>query len=215
VIEIEPKLRRRLIWAGILIVLAAIGLLAFFDIGQWLVIQDPLVHADAIVVLSGSLPDRALEAARLYHAGYADQVWVSQPISPAEELKTMKIFFLGEDFYNEKVLLAKGVPADAIRIMERPSANTEEEVRQIQEILRRNDSHNVIVVTSKVHTRRVRTIWNKVVGSDPHAVVRFANDDPYDGAHWWHHTHDALDIARETLGLFNAWAGFPVRPSRD
>jgi uncharacterized SAM-binding protein YcdF (DUF218 family) len=215
VIELEPKLRGRLIWAGILIVPAAIGLLAFFGIGQWLVIQDPLVHADAILVLSGNLPDRALEAARLYHAGYAEQVWVSQPISPAEELKTMKIFFLGEDFYNEKVLLAKGVPADAIQITERPSANTVEEVRQIQEILRRNNSHNVIVVTSKVHTRRVRTIWNNVVGSDPHAIVRFAKDDPYDGAHWWRHTHDALDIAREMLGLCNAWAGFPVRPSRE
>src|ERR1700686_4390591 len=177
VTESKPKLRRRLIWAGFLIVLAAIGFLVFFGIGQWLVIQDPLVHADAIVVLSGRLPERALEAARIYHAGYADQVWVSLPDSPADELKTMKISFLGEDFYNEKVLLAKGVPADAIRILERPSANTEEEVREIREMLRRNDSHKVIVVTSKVHTRRVRTIWNKLVGSDPHAIVRFANDD--------------------------------------
>jgi uncharacterized SAM-binding protein YcdF (DUF218 family) len=215
VIELGPKLRRSLIWAGILIVPASIGFLAFFGIGRWLVIQDPLVHADAIVVLSGNLPDRALEAARLYRAGYAEQVWVSQPISPAQALKTMKIFFLGEDFYNEKILLAKGVPEDAIRITERPSANTLEEVRQIQETLRRSNSHNVIVVTSKAHTRRVRTIWNKVVGSDPHVIVRFANDDPYDGAHWWRHTHDALDIARETLGLFNAWAGFPLRPSQD
>jgi len=215
VTESRPKLRRRLIWAGILIVPAAIGFLVFFDIGQWLVVQDPLVHADAIVILSGQLPGRAIEAARLYHAGYAEQVWVSQPISPAEELKTMKIFYLGEDFYNEKVLLAKRVPADAIRILERPSANTEEEVREIEQILRRNNSHNVIVVTSKAHTRRVRTIWNKLVGSDPHAIVRFANDDPYDGAHWWRHTHDALDIVRESLGLLNAWAGFPLRPSQD
>jgi len=215
VTESKPKLRRRLIWAGTLIALAAIGFLIFFGIGQWLVIQDPLAHADAIVVLSGRLPERALEAARIYHAGYADQVWVSQPVSAAEELKTMKIFFLGEDFYNEKVLLAKGVPADAIRILERPSANTEEEVREIHEILRRNNSHKVIVVTSKVHTRRVRTIWNKLVGSDPHAIVRFANDDPYDGLRWWRHTRDALDIVRETLGLLNAWAGFPLRPSQD
>jgi uncharacterized SAM-binding protein YcdF (DUF218 family) len=215
VTESNPKLRRRLIWAGFPIALAAIGFLVFFGIGQWLVIQDPLVHADAIVVLSGRLPERALEAARIYHAGYADQVWVSLPDSPADELKTMKISFLGEDFYNEKVLLAKGVPADAIRILERPSANTEEEVREIHEMLRRNDSHKVIVVTSKVHTRRVRTIWNKLVGSDPHAIVRFANDDPYDGLHWWRHTRDALDVVRETLGLLNAWVGFPLRPSQD
>jgi len=210
-----PKLRRWLVWAGIPIVLITTGVLVFFGIGRWLVVQDPLVHADAIVILSGHLPDRALEAARLYSAGYAPQVWISQPLSPAEELKTMKIFYLGEDFYNEKILLAKAVPVDAIRILERPSANTEMEVREIQEFLRQNSSSTVIIVTSKAHTRRVRAIWNKLVGSDARAIVRFANDDPYDGAHWWRHTQDGLDVVRESLGLLNAWAGFPFRPSQD
>jgi len=209
------KLRRWLIWAGIPIVLVTIGALIFFGIGQWLVVQDPLVRADAIVILSGHLPDRALEAARLYDAGYAPQVWISRPLSPADELKEMKIFYLGEDFYNEKILLAKGVPVDAIRILEQPSANTEMEVRQIREFLQQNNASNVIIVTSKPHTRRVRAVWDKIVGSDTHAIVRFANDDPYDGAHWWRHTHDGLSVVRESLGLVNAWAGFPFRPSQD
>lgn len=187
----------------------------FLNIGQWLIVQDPLAHADAIVVLSGRLPERALEAARLYHAGYAEQVWISQPTSPAEELKKMKIFYLGEDFYNEKVLIAQGIPVDAIHVLEEPTANTEEEVREISQVLRRNNFHNVIVVTSKPHTRRVRTIWHKLVGSGPQVIVRFTNDDPFDGAHWWHHTRDGLDVVRETLGLLNAWAGFPFRPSQN
>jgi uncharacterized SAM-binding protein YcdF (DUF218 family) len=210
-----PKLRRWLIWAGIPIVLITMGLLVFFGIGRWLVLQDPLVHADAIVILSGHLPDRALEAARLYGAGYAQQVWISQGLSPAEGLKTMKIVYLGEDFYNEKILLAKGVPVDAIRILERPSANTQMEVREIRDFLRQNNLSSVIIVTSKAHTRRVRAIWKKLAGSDARAIVRFANDDPYDGAHWWRHTQDGLDVVRETLGLLNAWAGFPLRPIQD
>jgi uncharacterized SAM-binding protein YcdF (DUF218 family) len=210
-----PKLRRWLIWAGIPIVLITMGLLVFFGIGRWLVLQDPLVHADAIVILSGHLPDRALEAARLYGAGYAQQVWISQGLSPAEGLKTMKIVYLGEDFYNEKILLAKGVPVDAIRILERPSANTQVEVREIRDFLRQNNLSSVIIVTSKAHTRRVRAIWKKLAGSDARAIVRFANDDPYDGAHWWRHTQDGLDVVRETLGLLNVWAGFPLRPIQD
>ena len=213
--EMKPKTRRWLVLGGILIALAAAGTLVFLTIGQWLVVQDPLVHADVIVVLSGHIPDRALEAARLYHAGYAEQVWVSQPTSPAEELKTMKIFYLGEDFYNEKVLLAQGVPADSVRVLDHPIENTEEEVREISETLRHSNFHHVILVTSKPHTRRVRSIWRKLVGSDPGVIVRFAADDPYDGAHWWRHTHDALDIVRETLGLINVWAGFPARPSQN
>ena len=93
--------------------------------------EDPLVHADVILVLSGRLPERAVEAARVYKAGYADQVWISPPVSPVDDLKAMNIAYLGEDFYNEKVLMAQGVPPDAIRILDRPDANTEEEVRQI------------------------------------------------------------------------------------
>jgi len=68
------------------------------------------------------------------------------------------------------------------------------------------------VVTSKPHTRRARTIWHKLAPSDLHAAVRFTTDDSYDGAHWWRHTRDALDVVREVLGLMNAYAGFPLRP---
>jgi uncharacterized SAM-binding protein YcdF (DUF218 family) len=213
--ESAPGKRRWLIPGGIFIALAAIAAAAFFTIGKWLVVEDPLTHADVIVVLSGRLPERALEAARVYKAGYADQVWISPPVSPVDDLKAMNIPFLGEDFYNEKVLMAQGVPPDAIRILDRPDPNTEAEVRQTVEDLRALGLHSVIIVTSKPHTRRVRTIWRKLVGSDPTMIVRFASDDTYDGAHWWRHTRDALDVVRETLGLVNAWAGFPLRPSQN
>jgi uncharacterized SAM-binding protein YcdF (DUF218 family) len=207
--------RRRLIAGGIFIALAAATVTAFLTIGEWLIVEDPLAHADVAVVLSGRLPERAVEAARIYKAGYADQVWISPPVSPVDELKAMNISYLGEDFYNEKVLIARDISPDAIRILDKPNANTEAEVRQIVEDLRSMDFHSVILVTSKAHTRRVRTIWRKLVGSEPRMIVRFASDDAYDGAHWWRHTRDGLDVVRETLGLLNAWAGFPLRPSQN
>ena len=213
--ESKSRMRRWLIPGGIFIVLAGAAATLFLTIGNWLVVEDPLVHADVIVILSGRLPERAVEAAQVYKAGYADQVWISPPISPVDDLKAMKISYLGEDFYNEKVLIAKGVPPDSIRILEHADANTEEEVRQISENLRKLDFHSVIIVTSKPHTRRVRTIWRKLVGSEPRMIVRYPHDDVYDGSHWWRHTRDGLDVVRETLGLFNAWAGFPLRPSQN
>jgi uncharacterized SAM-binding protein YcdF (DUF218 family) len=217
--ESEPKLRRWVIPAGVFIAITVIGIAFLLTIGRFLVVQDSPAHADVIVVLSGRMPERALEAARLYQAGYADKVWISAPPSPEEELKAMNIFYVGEDFYNEKVLLSQHVPVDAIQIMERPNENTEEEVRQISELVRNDKLHTVIVVTSKAHTRRVRTIWHKLVGSDsrvdPRIIVRYATDDPFDGAHWWRHTQDGLDVVRESLGLLNAWAGFPLRPSKN
>jgi uncharacterized SAM-binding protein YcdF (DUF218 family) len=207
--------RRWLIGGGILFVLVVAAATVFFGVGRWLVVEDPLAHADAIVVLSGRLPERALEAARVFKQGYSDQVWISPPVSPVDDLKAMKIAYLGEDFYNEKVLIAQGVPPDDIRILDHPDANTQAEVRQIADDLHASNLHSVIIVTSKAHTRRVRTIWRKLAGSDLRMMVRYAADDSYDGAHWWRHTRDALDVTRETLGLLNAWAGFPLRPSEN
>jgi len=67
----------------------------------------------------------------------------------------MKIFYLGEDFYNEKSCWPSESPADADSTPGAPLANTEEEVLEIREILRRNYSHNVMWLrTAKAHTRR-------------------------------------------------------------
>jgi len=202
---------RRLAALGVFLALAAAAVFAFLRVGRWLVVEDPLAPADAIVVLSGRMPERAIEAARIYHDGASNEVWVSQPESPAGELAQLNIHYLGEDFYNQKVLLALGVPADSIRVLDEPAANTEAEVDEIAADLRADGLTSVIIVTSKPHTRRVRAIWKRRAGPDLRLIVRYPDDDPYDGAHWWRHTRDALDVVREVLGLLNAWAGFPLR----
>ncbi len=206
------KLRRAAIVLLVLAVLAGGGVWTFRHVGTWLVVQDPLEPAHAIVVLSGRMPLRALQAAEIYRQGYAAQVWITRPVSPAEQLEQMHINFVGEEFYNEKVLMAQGVPRDAIRVLERPTTNTEDEVEAIAAALRRAGGNKAILVTSMPHTRRVKTIWKALVGEAPRAIVRYAPQDEYDGAHWWRNTHDAYDVAREVLGLGNAWAGFPSRP---
>jgi uncharacterized SAM-binding protein YcdF (DUF218 family) len=113
------------------VVLFVAAVVAFFRVGQWLVVEDSLAPADAIVVLSGGLPERAIEAARIYHQGFASEVWISQPASPAAEFAKLDIHYLGEDFYNEKILLALGVPPTAIRVLDQPAENTAAEVDEI------------------------------------------------------------------------------------
>ena len=204
--------RRWILYLCVLCVILVPCLLAFFFVGDWLVVEDPLKPAQAIVVLSGRMPERAIEAARIYQQNLAPQVWVSQGLSPAAQLDQMHIAYLGEDFYNQKVLMAMRVPADAIHILDEPTANTEEEVDAIVRELHRQDAHSVIVVTSKPHTRRVRYIWKRRIGSNPSLIVRYVSDDSFDAAHWWRKTQDALDVVREVLGMANAVAGFPLRP---
>ena len=195
----------------LLLLLAGAAAWTFLRVGRWLVVEDPLEPARAIVVLSGRMPERAIEAAAIYSQGYAPEVWVERPVGPGPELARMGIDYVGEEFYNQKVLIQLGVPATAIRVLDRPVLNTQDEVEQMARVLQQQDAGRVIVVTSKPHTRRVRAIWRRLVGGYPQLIVRYAREDPYDGAHWWRHTQDGLDVLREVLGLANTWAGFPLQ----
>ena len=211
----RPARRRwgRLAAYEILALFIAAAALGLWRVGRWLVVQDELELAPVIVVLSGRMPERAREAAALYQQGYASQVWISRPVGPGQELEELGIAYVGEEFYNARVLMRLGVPPDAIRVLENPIQNTADEVDEAAAELRREGIHKAILVTTKAHTRRVRLIWRKRVGAHPRAIVRYAREDRYDGAHWWRTTADALDVVREVLGLANAWAGFPLRPA--
>jgi uncharacterized SAM-binding protein YcdF (DUF218 family) len=193
------------------IVFAAI---IFLNVGRWLIAEDPLDKADAIVILSGRMPVRAMEAARLYNAGYAPQVWLTRTNEPAASLQKMHIDYLGEDFFNSRVLMHEGVPSNAIHVLEPPIDNTADEIQVIAAELEREKGGAVIIVTTKAHTRRVRTLWKKLSAGRGRAIVRAASGDPFEPGHWWRATSDALDVVREVLGLLNAWAGLPLHPSR-
>ena len=192
--------------------LAVASVSAFREAGAWLVVQDPLAPSYAIIVLSGSMPSRAREAARIYQQNFSARVWISPGLPPVRELEALGIAYVGESFYNQRVLMALGVPSNAIHILEIPASNTEEEVTEIARECRQDGAHRIIIVTSKAHTRRVRFIWRRLVGNDPELVMRYASNDPFNASHWWRTTPDALVVVREFLGLANAAFDFPSRP---
>jgi uncharacterized SAM-binding protein YcdF (DUF218 family) len=188
-------------------------LFAFLNVGRWLISEDPLQRAAAIAVLSGRMPDRALEAARIYKQGYAPRVWLTHSTEPGATMQKFSVHYVGEDEYDKQILVHQGVPEDAIQVLEPPIVNTADEMRTISEALRREKQGTVILVTSKAHTRRTKALWNRLSARGGAAIVRGVSDDSFDAAHWWRNTTDALDVVREILGLMNAWAGLPLRPA--
>jgi uncharacterized SAM-binding protein YcdF (DUF218 family) len=187
--------------------------LLVLNVGRWLVSEDPLAKAQAIVVLSGRLPMRALAAAQLYRDGLAPEVWLTHSTEPAATLAALDIPYDGEEVYNTRVLLHGGVPARAIRVLPKPIVNTADELAAIVAALPDDRSGVVIIVTTKAHTRRTRELWKRIANGRGRAIVRAAPDDPFDPAHWWRTSGDALDVVRECLGLLNAWSGLPLHGS--
>ncbi len=206
--------RRRIVIVCLLlaVVFLAAGIIAFQNLGRWLVREDPLVDADAIVVLSGSMPYRAEAAAELYRQGYAPQVWLTRPESPAEELARLGIRFEGEEEYNRQALTYSGVSANAIRVLPGEIIDTEQEISEITDEMRISRAAKIIIVTSPPHTRRVKALWRRLAASNQQAIVRVAWQDPFDRDHWWRNTRDTYAVVREILGLTNTWTGLTVRP---
>src|SRR5258708_29299944 len=93
-------------------------------VGHWLVKEDSLQKANAIAVLSGNFPARALEAASLYRSGYAREIWLTHPGPESEVLAEMGIHYPSEADFNYQVLRRLGVPATAINFLVYPVFNT-------------------------------------------------------------------------------------------
>ncbi|HYT19228.1 MAG TPA: ElyC/SanA/YdcF family protein [Candidatus Polarisedimenticolia bacterium] len=210
----RPRRRARRVLCAVGVGALLFALVIFFGVGRWLVAEDQLGKASAIVVLSGAMPMRAIEAAKLYREGYAPEVWLTHSTEPVETLQEMGIPFAGEDHYNALVLIHEGVPAKAIHVLEPPIVNTADEIKVAASALAQAKGDAVILVTTKVHTRRVRLLWRRLASGQGRAIVRGASADPFDPRHWWRSTTDALDVVREVLGVLNVWAGLPLHPAR-
>src|SRR5215475_10592492 len=154
-----PRTRRLaravLVFALLVAVLAGLTLWGVLHVGPWLMVEDPLARAAAIVVLGGHVPFRAMEAAALYNAGWAPEVWLTRAASGPEEAALARLGLnteIGDTSVNRVVLKRLGVPPDAVTVLTPGARNTAEEVRVIADTVTRARADRVIIVTSKPHS---------------------------------------------------------------
>ena len=202
-----PRLRARAARAGLRI---ASPLLR--TIGRSLTVEDRLAAADAIFVHHSNPPFGAIEAAALRDAGWASEIWIAQvPARPTEtELQRFGVDRPAGHEIERAILAQLAVPAQAICLLEARCSNTQGELEAVATELRRRGHHSVILVSSKHHCRRIRTLWRAVAGDDLVGLVRPASQDPFDSQRWWYDSNTAAEVLHELFGLLNAWFGSPL-----
>ncbi len=171
-----------------LTVIIMVLLLASWEAGppwQLLVVSDPLAPADAIVPLAGE-QKRPVEAARLFAAGYAPRVAITNlPVSRRWRAE-----------YRRQVtsLLARGgVPETEIVLVPGIAESTYEEAVNVRAFAEEKGWRSLIVVTSAWHTRRSRVIFRQVFAGSGITVLVHPVDPPSD---WWG-SEDARHTVRE------------------
>jgi uncharacterized SAM-binding protein YcdF (DUF218 family) len=188
--------------AGLALALAALHGPILRSLGSWLHVEDPLEHADALVVLAGGTPWREATAAALWQAGWAPRVMISRPSSRPDlqeliELGIRKLDLQGE---SRAVLEAYGVPSDRIVAIEDAARTTEPELELVRAAAGARGYRRLIFVTSPEHTRRVRVTWSREAPGGPEGIVVATREDfPFDD--WWRRRRAAESVLHEYLGL--------------
>jgi uncharacterized SAM-binding protein YcdF (DUF218 family) len=185
-----------------LIVLLGLGVYAFLHVGIWLSPQTPLMKADAIFVLAGTVAERPLEAADLYQAGYAPRILVTRDTpDPAAAGAGVRGAALPQRFeLNRKMLLELGIPESALIVPERVHDSTASECGTLREVAREMGWTRVIVVTSTYHLRRVAIACGRQLrGTGVGLVLRSTRYDPAIPERWWTRRNDIRWVVSEVL----------------
>ena len=199
-------LRRLLVRTAALLIVLLLLAAAWFvpRAGRYLVVEDPLAKSDAIVVLAGSRAERWLEAADLYREGWAPRIILSAGREEDAEVQLRKkgIRFPSDAELARDAMIQLHLPADAIAIMPERLDNTAQEAESVLRTGRAQGWHQLIVVTSKYHTRRASFAVSRALrGSGIRVLVRATRYDTATPDRWWASRADFRFVTSELQKL--------------
>jgi uncharacterized SAM-binding protein YcdF (DUF218 family) len=184
--------------------------------GHFLVVDQDPQPADAILVLSGSVPDRILEAVELYQGGFAPLIVLcGEPENEgSRQLRERGVTLPRVHELNVSVAVQLGVPASAIAVVDRPPGSTFTEALVILDYLAARGAKSILLVTSQYHTRRAGVIYRHLAGAATKIITRPARTGGFDPDRWW---HDRMSVRRllieyQKLVLFQLWDRWKIGP---
>jgi len=154
---------------------------------RFLIVQEPAHPAEAIVVLSGSVPDRILEAVDLYQTHMAPRIILTreQPLPGLAALRARGGRVAERHEQNQSIAEQLGVPPEAITVVPHATSSTLGEIEALIAYLRAQRIRSILLVTSKVHTRRARLVVRDLAGPDLQIALRASPYDPISPEQWW------------------------------
>ena len=192
--------------AGLLLMLSAITLPG---LGAWLVVEDPLQTADAIIVLGGTMFERPLEAADLHKAGWAPRIFLFRQIADFGETQLIArgVPYLREIDIQVDVLGRLGVEPQAIHVLNE-AASTADEAVMVVDLASREKFTRLIIITSKQHTRRARLVMTRRLDDlGVQVIMRASRYDRSDVDRWWANRNTLRFTLFEIQRLFGYWIG--------
>ena len=172
-------------------------------LGRFLLVNDRLQPADAVIALGGDATlDRLEMAVELYNEGLADALIITETNATASTGQQ-------ESLYLRNQAIALGVPENAIFITEVDATSTWDEARAVRKLMLRNDWHSCIAVTDPYHTRRVKIAFTQdFKAHNLNVSVVYTPDHWYRPSTWFLSVEGRQTTLLEYIKLFGQLFGF-------
>jgi uncharacterized SAM-binding protein YcdF (DUF218 family) len=161
------------------------------------IVNEPLVHADAIVVLGGGLETRPFAAAQLYKQNYAHKILIMNVrSSPTTQLGITA----PEKDLTRRIFLKLGVPASDVVDLGNGVTSTFDESMAVRGWVQTNSVKNLIVLTDMFHTHRASWLFRKQLKSTGVRVtVAAVAARDYTATDWWRHEDGLIAFQNELI----------------
>jgi uncharacterized SAM-binding protein YcdF (DUF218 family) len=188
---------------------ACLGLLAvahrplFSGMARWLDVGEPPTRVDYVVALPGDMNTRPLVAAAMVRTGMARQVIVPHTQPGAEVEQKLEP---AHGNLLETILKGRGVPADAILLIDSRSNSTFDDAQAVASFLRDRPRASLAIVTNDYHTRRARDIFRTALAGLPVELhVVSAPTDGFAADDWWETRTGFQAYANEFGKVLSYW----------
>lgn len=178
-------------------------------LGGWLVVEDPLQKADALIVLGGTTYERPLEAVDLFKEGWAPRIYLLREIIDwgERELIARGVSYPRPIDMQIDLLRRLGIEAAAVHVLDQANS-TAEEATLVHDLAVREKFSRLIVITSKQHTRRARLVLNRRLDdTGVEVIVRASRYDKSNTDQWWSERSTLRFTLFEMQRLLGYWIG--------
>lgn len=194
------------IFIGVLIILSALSTFGCRHTGVWLAKEDIPPHADAIILLMGTFPERVLQAADLYHEGVADKmIIVYENMGPYKVLEARGARIIRTTEQARDAAVALGVPDSCITMLPGDARSTLDEAMAVKEYLTANPGlDTIILVSSPSHMRRAYMIFREVLkntGNKTYLGTSPSEYSSFNSHRWWRRKEDIQAVLTEWVKI--------------
>ena len=197
----------KIIFLGVLFLLAVTYIGGCRQIGTWLSDDNIPPHADALVLLMGNFTDRVLKTADLYESGIADRVIiVEESMGGYQGLIDRGVKIISHTSQAVSSLVALRVPADSITVLPGDARSTLDEAVIVRNYLGTNpEIDTIILISSPYHLRRASMLFEKAFKEAGLSVFTGTSGSgaytDFNADRWWRSKEDIQHVLTEVIKI--------------